>query len=469
MNVFQSIASRNVSLRSHRLGGGGSVSSIRLSSSRIFSSSSNDNGKGKDKDGGTKVPLENSNSMFISHLKNPIVHKLWTARQAAKQKTPDPDIRRTPSQSQTDISYPFSTDKFLKETYRNPWGQMRFGKILEDLDALAGNIAFAHVQDPHMNLVTASVDRIRLRTSPNLETDQHLQGSVTYVGTSSMEIRMQCRNQGNKPWMEAYFTFVATDPVTKKPVQIPPIHPETALEQVHFQAGQRRAERKKRARSTKATMDTDTAVDTVAKALLQEAGPLLNMPSLADPNSILSSSTKMQNAQIAQPQVRNLSNKIFGGFLMRRAFELAYATCYMFGGARPRFLEVDDVSFQSPVDVGDLVVFNSRVLYTAIHDGASVSVDYDDLYLVGSGSGSGSGSTSSTDQQQQEQHVPLVTIQVEAWIAEPEQKTAKISNQFYFTFALPANASVRRVLPSNIDEARSMAWRMEADRIQEQE
>ena len=416
----------------------------------MVSSSSNDASTGKETDDDTtEKALENNSSMFASRLKNPIVHQLWTAREKAKQRQETPnlcDIQRTPSQSQTDISYPFSTDEFLKETYRNPWGQMRFGKILEDLDALAGNIAFAHVQDPHMNIVTASVDRIRLRTSPNLETDQHLQGKVTFVGTSSMEIRMQCINQG-KEWMEAYFTFVATDPDTKKPVRIPPIHPETELEQTHFDAGQRRAARKKLARKNKAA--SDTAIDTVAKALLQEAGPLLNMPSLADPNSILMCSTKMQNAQIAQPQVRNLANRIFGGFLMRRAFELAYATCYMFGGARPRFLEVDEVSFQAPVDVGDLSVFNSRVLYTAIHDGATV--DYDDL-------------VDSTGQQ-----VPLVTVQVEAWIAEPEQKTAKISNQFYFTFALPANASVRRVLPSNIDEARSMALRMEADKIQQQE
>jgi acyl-coenzyme A thioesterase 9 len=104
----------------------------------------------------------------------------------------------------TKISYPFSTNEFLKEQYRNPFGQMRFGKVLEDLDALAGNIAFAHVQDPALNIVTASVDRIRLSAPPNLESDQHLSGKVTYVGTSSMEIRMQCKDDkhGDDPWME---------------------------------------------------------------------------------------------------------------------------------------------------------------------------------------------------------------------------------------------------------------------------
>ena len=28
--------------------------------------------------------------------------------------------------------------------YRNPWDQVRVGKLLEDLDSLAGNIAFQH-------------------------------------------------------------------------------------------------------------------------------------------------------------------------------------------------------------------------------------------------------------------------------------------------------------------------------------
>jgi acyl-coenzyme A thioesterase 9 len=34
---------------------------------------------------------------------------------------------------------------------------------------------------------------------------------------------------------------------------------------------------------------------------------------------------------------------------MRRAFELAFSTCYVFGGRRPYFLEVDHVDFRKPV------------------------------------------------------------------------------------------------------------------------
>ena len=55
------------------------------------------------------------------------------------------------------------------------------------------------------------------------------------------------------------------------------------------------------------------------------------------------------NSFICQPQQRNIHGRIFGGFLMRRAFELAFSTAYAFAGAAPHFLEVDHVDFFKPV------------------------------------------------------------------------------------------------------------------------
>jgi acyl-coenzyme A thioesterase 9 len=37
--------------------------------------------------------------------------------------------------------YGFSTDYILREQYRDPWNEVRIGKLLEDLDALAGTIS----------------------------------------------------------------------------------------------------------------------------------------------------------------------------------------------------------------------------------------------------------------------------------------------------------------------------------------
>ena len=404
------------------------------------------------------VPIE-------AQFKNPIVSKLWSARQEAKQRlriateTSSNDGNqnvttsdcvppsKSPSESQTEISYPFSTEEILKEAYQNPWGEMRFGKILEDLDALAGNIAFHHVFGNPV-IVTAGVDRIRIRKRPLIGQDVHLSGKVTWVGTSSMEIRMQCsESETCEEWLEAYFTFVCLDPDTKKACRIPPLLPETKEERAHFELGALKAQAKKQSRKNRIQVgqpltEGSLKIDQEAAALLEEAGPLLRMPSLAASNSILMGSTAMQNAMIAQPQVRNLHDRIFGGFLMRRAFELAFANAYVFGGKRPIFLEVDDISFESAVDIGDLLVFNSRVLYTAPEGGFLGD------YLI------------------DHKGMPLVMVEVEAWVTEPERAQARVSNHFHFTFALPEGSTCRQVLPGNIDEARRMATRMMADKEQ---
>lgn len=299
----------------------------------------------------------------------------------------------------------------------------------------------------HPLIVTASVDRIRLRKerTKTLETDQVLSGRVTFVGTSSMEIRMHCTGVGeDEHWLEAFFTFVTLDPETKKPMNITPLLPQDEASKADFEAGAKRAAVKKERRKQEKDAAAASNIQQHANELLQQARPLLlNMPSLAARDSLEMSKTLLQNAMIAQPQSQNLHNRIFGGFLMRRAFELAFSNAYVFGGARPVFQEVDEVSFAAPVDVGDLLVFNSRVLYT------------------------------STNQAIEHGGYPLVHLEVEAWVTVPEQADAKLSNQFYFTFAIVGDETteggavpLRRILPANIDEATRMARRMEGDRHQ---
>jgi hypothetical protein len=81
---------------------------------------------------------------------------------------------------------------------------------LEDLDALAGNIAFNHIvlegNDLLPLIVTAGVDRIRVRQRPNIDTDQYLSGKVTWVGSSSMEIRMRIADGGSE-WLAFLHEF----------------------------------------------------------------------------------------------------------------------------------------------------------------------------------------------------------------------------------------------------------------------
>jgi hypothetical protein len=64
-------------------------------------------------------------------------------------------------------------------------------------------------------------------------------------------------------------------------------------------------------------------------------------------------------------QHRNTAGRVFGGYLMRVAFELGFSTAYLFSGTHPRFAEVDEVIFHKPVEVGDVVRLRSKVLYTS--------------------------------------------------------------------------------------------------------
>ena len=44
----------------------------------------------------------------------------------------------------TSITYSFTSNGMLRELYRNPWDRVRIGKLLEDLDSMAGTVAYKH-------------------------------------------------------------------------------------------------------------------------------------------------------------------------------------------------------------------------------------------------------------------------------------------------------------------------------------
>lgn len=90
-------------------------------------------------------------SLWPGMYDSPVTNALWEARShmyerlsnAPVDAPPQKDlVPKTPSMSRTSIEYHFSSDYILREQYRNPWNEIRMGKLLEDLDALAGTISF---------------------------------------------------------------------------------------------------------------------------------------------------------------------------------------------------------------------------------------------------------------------------------------------------------------------------------------
>jgi acyl-coenzyme A thioesterase 9 len=76
-------------------------------------------------------------------------------------------------------------------------------------------------------------------------------------------------------------------------------------------------------------------------------------------------STKLHSAQIMQPQYRNRHNfMIFGGFLLKQTFELAFCCAASFSHTRPTFISLDPSTFNNPVPVGSVLYLTAHVVYT---------------------------------------------------------------------------------------------------------
>ena len=56
----------------------------------------------------------------------------------------------------------------------------------------------------------------------------------------------------------------------------------------------------------------------------------LNDQRIKPENTVWFEDAKWKNLIVCQPEHRNRFNKIFGGFIMRQAFELAWANTYTF-------------------------------------------------------------------------------------------------------------------------------------------
>jgi acyl-coenzyme A thioesterase 9 len=128
--------------------------------------------------------------------------------------------------------------------------------------------------------------------------------------------------------------------------------PQNEEEKALFAEEQQYDERqKKRRMQDHATSMGSKSPEDAARlqALLAAGRVLTDMPALADRNHILIRDTILENVYICQPQQRNIHGRIFGGFLMRMAYQLAFSTCYLFVGHRPLFVEVDRIDFLKPV------------------------------------------------------------------------------------------------------------------------
>jgi acyl-coenzyme A thioesterase 9 len=132
--------------------------------------------------------------------------------------------------------------------------------------------------------------------------------------------------------------------------------------------------------------------------------------------------TVMSSYRMCHPQEKNVHGFMFGGYLMREAYELAFANAMLYCQAnKPRFVELSEITFKEPVQIGSVLEFNSQIVY---NEGKYFSV--------------------------------LVIANV----INPKTGEKKNTNTFHYTFqanlTLPENGEaqpLRKILPKTYEEA----------------
>uniref|UniRef100_A0A1I7X3T3 HotDog ACOT-type domain-containing protein n=1 Tax=Heterorhabditis bacteriophora TaxID=37862 RepID=A0A1I7X3T3_HETBA len=266
---------------------------------------------------------------------------------------------RTMSDSHKEFRIPLSSDTTIQNSYLSGANEhVRIGKLLEDLDRFAVYVCYSHNRETGKTLaeagslprtiVTAGVDRI----------DMH-----------SMEASMRIFQEDNRNDMvqilRARFIMVSRQPddATKK-VPVHPLRARIPDEAMIISAGEEANKERKRSKivSLLTTYPSNEEMQFLHDIFLH--GTKERSDGLYSFDLKWLHETRMEWCGICFREHQNMYGKIFGGFLMRQALELAYANAKLFSKGRVHTVSVDDISFQHPVELGNILHLICHITYT---------------------------------------------------------------------------------------------------------
>lgn len=292
--------------------------------------------------------------------------------------------QRYPADSYVSLRYNFKEHSRLQQRYNlfNS-NKMRIGRILEDADALSGDICYKHIgvnYDQHVTVVTATIDRVDLFNNVNnnnnvlaadsLECDWVMSGHITWIGSSSMEVRIDIgriidENNNNIELLgTAFFVFVARQKDTYKKYDVPKLVCISDSDILLFEQGIRHQykRRKRIEQPHQLKLPSNDEVIHLHNLYIDTQQYTSNIYKEWSIRNM--SDTMLSKTVLMHSQDRNIHNKMFGGHLLRLAFELSWACVYVNTHIMPRLQYVDDIHFYLPVDIGSLLTFNSYIWYT---------------------------------------------------------------------------------------------------------
>ncbi|HET6420669.1 MAG TPA: acyl-CoA thioesterase [Geobacteraceae bacterium] len=238
----------------------------------------------------------------------------------------------------------------------------RFGLLLEVLDKVAEETALNYVNrfHPEARVVTAAIDNILVRDNTDVTRDIVFIARINHVGRSSLEVGIRVEQPGEPASHIAscYFTMVARSGMGEDAVSVklPPLEYIDEIE-------------KERARKTLARREDykQQQTDLLEPPSREEYQMLTGLhmaqetPGFA---GLLTGRLIADSWEMMYPEQENVPQKIFGGYLIRRAFELSSICSELVAPNRSIVVAVNRINFFQPVRMGDKLHYTSRVVYT---------------------------------------------------------------------------------------------------------
>jgi len=241
-------------------------------------------------------------------------------------------------------------------------GNFRFGRLLEVLDKVAEETALQYVRQtyPEARVVTAAIDEIQIKHAADVSRDLVVMARINHVGRTSMEVGIRVEQPGDPQVHIAscFFTMVARVGVgdQSESVQIPPLEYIDDLEKQRYANAIASREASRTEQNVAHEPPTHDEYDLLNRLHAAQEDPNFN--------GLLASALVADSWERMFPEQENVPTTIFGGYLVRRAYELSSICAELVAPNRPVIVAVNRINFFHPVRLGDKLHYTARVVYT---------------------------------------------------------------------------------------------------------
>lgn len=272
----------------------------------------------------------------------------------------------TPNETSLYKTLPLASDLKTRKRYMvvddTIIGNFRFGLLLEELDIMAEQAAlgYARTAHPDVKVVTAAIDNIIVRHAVDIDRDIMIDARINHVGRSSMVVGMRVEHPGEPATHIAscYFTMVARGgEAAEESRLLPPLEYHDELEQRRVEKSLQDRVQHRLQQAAEQEPPSREEYELLRKLHLAQDDP--------DFKGLKAERLVVEAWERMYPEQEYVSHRIFGGYIIRRAYELSSICAELVAPNRALIAAVNRINFFHPVRIGDKLHFSCRVVYTS--------------------------------------------------------------------------------------------------------